>query len=439
MADDGFNDQTEFDPAARLALAVASSGAGIWDRDFTSGRISYSRAWKAMLGYAEHEVSNRIEDSYQRVHPDDLAMVQAKILAHMENRTPVYEVQHRLRCKDGSYIWVQSRGKVAARDPQGKALRMTGITTDITETIALSEQLRQNVELLTNLTDEIPGLVFQYCEPAKGVAHFPYASAGITDIYGTTPARAAITASVVESVIHPEDLDLYRVSLAESAASLERWHLEFRVLLPMGERWCQGDARPRRLPDGGTLWHGFVSDITERKHIEQQLLEAAATDFLTGVPNRRHLMMCMEKELARLERDGHGGSAVLMLDLDHFKYINDRHGHAVGDDVLKHFAAILRLELRKVDAVGRIGGEEFAAVLSGASLAQATAFGERVRMRMAAAPLRSGGRSIPVTVSIGIATMRPGDGNIANALSRADTALYRAKAAGRDRIETTTD
>ncbi len=437
MASDGFLDsEDEGGDDALLALAIAGSGTGIWDRDIRSGVIHYSRAWKAMLGYAEDEITNRIEDSYTRVHPDDLQMVKARIEAHLLNHTPMYEVEHRLRCKDGRYKWVLSRGKVALRDANGNALRMAGVTTDITDTVALSEKLRQSAELLTSLTDEIPGVVYQYSETPDGRKCFPYASAGIADIFGTTPQRAADSAASVEAAIHPDDFDSYRASLALSASTLERWHLEFRVVLPVfGERWCQGDARPHRLPDGGTLWYGFIADITERKHIEAALRDAASTDFLTGLPNRRHFMARMEQELARVQRDGRVRNTVMMFDLDHFKLINDLHGHAAGDEVLKHFARMLHQELRKVDAAGRIGGEEFAVVLAGADTEHAQAFAERVRGRLAALPVRVGVHTINVTVSVGVAAMRPLDLSINSSLSRADTALYHAKELGRNRIE----
>lgn len=422
--------------AESTALAVTTSGTGVWDRDVVAGRIIYSVEWKAMLGFCEHEVSDRIEDSYTRVHPDDLAQVQATITAHFEELTPAYAVEHRLRCKDGSYKWVLSRGKVVSRDADGKPLRMTGVTTDITDTVAISEKLRQNAELLTYLTDEVPGLVYQYRQDPCGRATYPYASAGIVSIFGITPAEAALDASLAEAVIHPDDIETYRGSLAISAATLERWHLEFRVVLPqVGERWREVEAKPRRLEDGSTVWHGFISDITAHKDLEQKLHDAAATDFLTGLPNRRHIMARMEQELARIQRDPAALSAVLMFDLDLFKSINDRYGHAMGDEVLKHFSGILRHELRKVDSVGRIGGEEFAIILSGADMEDAARFAERVRARLAAAPLVDGQVCMNVTVSIGIAAMLAEDSSITNSLSRADTALYQAKQGGRDRVK----
>jgi diguanylate cyclase (GGDEF)-like protein/PAS domain S-box-containing protein len=422
--------------AESLLLAIACSGTGVWDRHIPSGRILYSAAWKAMLGYAEHEIGDRIEESYHRVHPDDLPGVRATIDAHFQNQTQSYEVEHRLRCKNGSYKWVLSRGRVVERDEAGKPVRMTGITTDISDTVALSDELRRSAELLTHLTDEVPGLVYQYRLWPDGSASFTYASAGINAIFGTNPPLAATDAAHAEAVIHPEDIDTYRATLLESAESLERWRLVFRVILPgYGLRWREAEGRPRRLDDGSTVWHGFIADITAHKELEQQLKDAAATDFLTGLPNRRHIMARMEQELARVQRDPLALSAVLMFDLDLFKDINDTHGHATGDEVLKHFAQVLLCELRKVDSVGRIGGEEFAILLSGADVEDAARFAERVRARLQASPLYEGNVGLAVTVSIGVATMLVDDKSVNSALSRADEALYRAKQRGRNRVE----
>ncbi|SHH23110.1 sensor domain-containing diguanylate cyclase [Massilia sp. CF038] len=436
MASDSTCFSGNADDISSLLLALATSGTGVWDRDIRSGRIVYSAAWKAILGYREDEIGDRIEESYTRVHPDDLAGVRAKIQSHFDGQTPTYEVEHRLRCKDGHYKWVLSRGKVVERDPDGTPLRMTGTTTDISDTVALSEQLRRSAELLTHLTDEVPGLVYQYCLRPDGHASFPYASAGMRAIFGTNPALAAIDAVHAESAIHPDDIEAYRNSLAQSAHTLGRWHMEFRVQLPgEGLRWHEAQARPCRLENGSTVWHGFIADITAHKELEQRLVDAAATDFLTGLPNRRAIMARMEQELARVQRDPHILSAVLMFDLDYFKNINDHYGHPTGDEVLKHFAGVLQLELRKVDSVGRIGGEEFVILLCGADLEDATRFAERVRQRLHSDPMPFGDTCLPVTVSIGVAAMLSEDHCADNALSRADAALYRAKQRGRNRVE----
>ncbi|MHA7680138.1 sensor domain-containing diguanylate cyclase [Cupriavidus sp. PET2-C1] len=420
----------------RLELAIAGSGTGVWDRDVQAGSIHYSAGWKAIIGYEASEITNRIEDSYTRVHPDDLAYVQATIQAHFNQETESYAVDHRIRCKDGSYKWISSRGKVVSRASNGEPLRMIGTTTDITAIRALSEELQQTVDLITSLTNEVPGLVFQHRLLPTGESFLPYASAGIADIYELTPQQVAASTAPIHAVIHPDDLQAYCASLRASAASLTPWHLEYRVDLPrQGLRWRQGDARPRRLDDGSTLWHGFITDVTERKRIERELQEFATIDFLTQLPNRRHFVVRIEQELARIRRTDSRPAAVLTFDLDHFKAINDTWGHAMGDHALRCFAALLRNALQTHDFAGRIGGEEFAVVLPDASLDAATRFARRVQHQIAETPLLDGGQIVTLTVSVGIALMHATDPSADLSLLRSDGALYRAKERGRNRVE----
>jgi len=183
------------------------------------------------------------------------------------------------------------------------------------------------------------------------------------------------------------------------------------------------------------LWHGFITDITERKRIEAELQVLATTDFLTQLPNRRCFMHQLQAELGRVQRGGERSAAVLMCDLDHFKAINDRWGHAVGDLALRHFADVLAGLVRRSDCVGRMGGEEFAVLLSDASRDNAVAFAQRLQEHLAQTPLVHAGERIPLTLSIGVADMLAGDATAEAVLSRSDLALYRAKQAGRNRIE----
>lgn len=174
-------------------------------------------------------------------------------------------------------------------------------------------------------------------------------------------------------------------------------------------------------------------DITELTEKRQQLLRLATTDPLTGTSNRRHFLDVMETELARLKRRG-GVTSLLMTDLDHFKLVNDAHGHAAGDEVLKHFVTIVRETLRKTDLVGRIGGEEFAILLPGDDTEGARELAERLREKLENSPSLVGEQSIPCTVSIGIAALQTTDTSADAPLQRADEALYTAKRAGRNRV-----
>ncbi|MDD1509564.1 sensor domain-containing diguanylate cyclase [Pseudomonas sp. CNPSo 3701] len=419
-----------------LALAIQGSGTGVWDRDLSTGRIHYSAAWKSMLGYTASEVSNRIEDAYTRVHPDELEQVKQTIQSHISGQTEQYQVEHRLRCRDGSYKWVCSRGKVVSRDASGNPVRMLGITTDISTLRSLSERLQQNVELITQLTDQVPGVVFQFCSQVDGSGHFTYLSAGVRDLFEVTQEQMLQNPTLLDSCLHPDDLEIFNQSRAQALREVCIWHIEYRVQLPVqGLRWHLGEARPQRRADGSVVWHGMVTDITERKRFERELHEFASMDALTQLANRRVFMNYLETEQARIQRRDISTSSLLMCDLDHFKLINDRWGHGIGDRALRHFSDILRAQLRTSDLAGRIGGEEFAVLLSGADSFPARDFACRVQHAMTCQPLRVDGEEIHLTLSIGLTQLSPQDATPDNALGRADKALYRAKQNGRNRVE----
>lgn len=184
------------------------------------------------------------------------------------------------------------------------------------------------------------------------------------------------------------------------------------------------------LDDDGAI-EGVLSvsrDVSEQQAHEEVLAKAALTDSLTGLPNRRAFCGIVEARGAEC----HGSDCIALLDIDHFKRINDRHGHAVGDLVLREFAQIARSTLRQNDVVARIGGEEFAVLLPDTSRDQALKICERLREEIAFQPFSCNGRDVPVTVSGGVATL--GEGGMDEALQRADEALYRAKGNGRDQL-----
>ena len=137
--------------------------------------------------------------------------------AHFDKETDNYSVEHRIRCKDGSYKWISSRGKIVQHDASGKPLRMVGTTNDITTMRSLSEKLQQSVKLITSLTNEVPGLVYQYRLMPTGDAFFSYASEGIRAIYEIEAEQVAENVDVISRLIHPEDFPRYQDSLKESA------------------------------------------------------------------------------------------------------------------------------------------------------------------------------------------------------------------------------
>lgn len=165
-----------------------------------------------------------------------------------------------------------------------------------------------------------------------------------------------------------------------------------------------------------------------------ELRRSSRYDALTGLLNRRAMQEALDEQAQRSRRLGEPFS-VLMLDADHFKAVNDVQGHAAGDRALQHLGTLLAAQMRDIDRVGRWGGEEFVVLLPGASLGQAREVGERLRERVQALPLRWQDQAVPLTLSAGISQWSESGDDLGALLARADAALYRAKAAGRNRVE----
>jgi diguanylate cyclase (GGDEF)-like protein/PAS domain S-box-containing protein len=183
-------------------------------------------------------------------------------------------------------------------------------------------------------------------------------------------------------------------------------------------------------PDGIS---GVILDITERKRLENELAQAAREDFLTGVSNLRTFYKLADQEFSRFQRTGEAFS-LLVLDLDHFKAINDTLGHEAGDDALRKFVQAVRTHLREQDVFARTGGDEFRLLLPGTPQSGAISLAERIREEVNRVNLRAPSGSIALSMSAGLCESRPGDHSIDDIVRRADAALYQAKAAGRNAV-----
>ena len=178
---------------------------------------------------------------------------------------------------------------------------------------------------------------------------------------------------------------------------------------------------------------GIARDITERKLLQARLEYQASTDPLTGLNNRRHFLMKAEQEFLRFKRYGHG-FAMLMLDLDFFKKVNDTYGHQTGDALLREFAQKMRIAFRHSDLLGRIGGEEFAVMLIESGLCKGTEIAERLRQLVHDSPLHINDTVVHYTVSVGGTIVAPEDNSLEEIIRRADSALYTAKRNGRNQV-----
>ena len=315
-----------------------------------------------------------------------------------------------------------------------------------TEMAALAEQLsgeRRQTELSRQrLAEAIESLSDAFClyDPEGRVVMFnekylePYGR--LADLIVPGVGCELVFRIGLEAGLYPEAAGREDEFVRERVASFSE-ELAPREAAAPGGKWYR--IARLRTPSGHTITSRV--DITELKTKEAALAKLnvelerlATTDVLTGVPNRRSLIERGEAELARLRRYD-GTTAFLALDIDHFKRVNDTHGHAAGDRVLVEFAARVRACLRETDIFGRIGGEEFAIVAPNTDVAGARLLGERLLEFVRQQPVEYEGTPIRITTSVGISMLGRNDADLAAAQGRADQALYSAKRNGRNRLE----
>lgn len=297
----------------------------------------------------------------------------------------------------------------------------------------LERELAESRELLGFL-GEVAGALYRlrYADMA-----YEYLSPAVERLTGYTPReiRQQGFASLVQAITEPaaERLTAEAIRSRRLAGTTGEYRADYLIRTKDGgRRWLADHSTPwlgRRGEVVGSL--GVLVDITHRKRLEESLRVMATMDQLTGVANRRHFLELAEREASRSQRYGRPLSLVLM-DIDHFKRVNDRWGHPAGDKVLEEVCRACAGALRESDLLGRLGGEEFAALLVECGQEEALAAAERLRRAVAAGRAHYQGRDIRVTLSLGAAQLGPGE-RLADLLARADRALYQAKAGGRDR------
>jgi diguanylate cyclase (GGDEF)-like protein/PAS domain S-box-containing protein len=197
---------------------------------------------------------------------------------------------------------------------------------------------------------------------------------------------------------------------------------------------CLMTVITKKSNDGALMgYEGIIRDVTPYKKMEEELRQLATIDSLTGINNRRNFLDLAQKEISRSSRYDRPFS-IVMLDIDHFKKVNDTYGHSVGDKVLVEFCTVCLKQLRENDIMGRLGGEEFAVALVECDPKMGAIFAERIRQAVAAHVVRIGREEIRFTVSLGVTSMRQGC-NLDSMLERADNALYKAKENGRNQVQ----
>lgn len=415
----------------RYRTTFAAVEDGLWEWDVPANHVTWDERSYRMLGYEPNAFAVTFETWLSLIHPDDVQSARTEVQTQLA-RGATFSTDYRYRCADGSWLWVQGRGKVVEWK-NGEQIRVVGTHTDISVRKKAEEALHATRARLATVIESFHGAILLEDE----TRHIALVNQTFCDMFAIPVAPEALIGSdcassaeqvkalfaqperfvqrIAEAVTRREAVIGEEINMADGRA-LERDYLP----IVSGETFL------------GHLW--LYRDITERKERELELRRLATTDILTGLPNRRHFLERLEQELARFHRFGKP-TALLMIDIDHFKQVNDNYGHAMGDAVLRHFADLTLGSLRKLDLAGRLGGEEFAVLLPGADADGAHLFAERLRQKMESHPCLSATHDVAITVSIGLTLFIDTDVGADLPLARADAALYRAKQNGRNRVE----
>ncbi len=304
----------------------------------------------------------------------------------------------------------------------------------VVELVSAKSSLMANEEKFKAMASNVPGVIFQMSERRNGDRGYLYVSPRCQEIYGVTPEELQKDWEALK--IHPDDRQRFLDTIREAFNNQSEWSFEGRVLTDEGdEKWCRGISTPVPINDDETVFNGLIVDITRQKEMEDKLRKLATTDPLTGAFNRRHFLELAEQEITRARRQGHKLS-VLMVDIDHFKKINDTHGHPAGDAAINATVETIKKQLRRIDVISRFGGEEFVVMLPETPVEGGAVLGERIRKAVSDMTVNWENTKISFTISIGLAAWRTEDQSIENVLKRVDDCLYLAKAEGRNRVIT---
>jgi diguanylate cyclase (GGDEF)-like protein/PAS domain S-box-containing protein len=408
---------------ARLNLALWGSGDEFWDWNIRENSL-YRLGANQLLGQGSQ--ANMSTDDWRNnsIHPDDLPRVQKLLQEHIVGHAEVYESEHRIRNARGEWIWVRSRGKVVERDAAGSPLRMAGTARDNTLIRRAERERRVALEVLRSMSEAVGVIDLEF--------RFISVNPAFSRITGYSEEEVVGQNSrILDSSQHSSDF--YR-RVRDILERTGHWAGEMWQKRKDGEEFL-GWIEMSEVRDAQGMRSHFVAvvnDITDKKRAEQELRYLANYDTLTGLPNRALLSERLGRAIVRARRQ-ETRVAVLFLDLDRFKDINDSLGHAAGDRLLKAAATRLQATVGAADTVARLGGDEFTVVLEDVESLPAVERMAREILAAFALPLEVDDRhDVSITPSLGI-SLYPDHALVPTDLLKfADTAMYQAKAEGRN-------
>ncbi|KYN90266.1 diguanylate cyclase [Vibrio cidicii] len=416
---DNLRAQTE-----RLENVIEGTDAGTWYWNIQTGKTEFNPRWAEIIGYQLHELEPvSIQTWFALLHPEDVKKSEKKLQAHFAGEQEYYQCEVRMRHRDGHWVWVMDRGKVALWDESGKPLEMFGTHIDISEDKAREQQLALAAD------------VYKYVHEGILIAN----SRGL--IVDVNRAFSQITGYSREEVIG-QSPKMLKSGIHDRAFYHSIWRTLHLEGCWRGEIWNKrknGEIYPELLtisrvsdPVEDVRYVALFSDISALKEHEYQLEKIAHYDALTKLPNRLLLQERLNASMLNAKKYGRA-IALLFIDLDGFKDVNDQYGHSAGDEVLCIMAQRMKTITREEDTLARFGGDEFIVILSDIDDKHRTTQIVARLLSSIAKPLHVSEYEMSLSASIGI-SLYPENRDISadTLIQQADQAMYQAKLAGKN-------
>ncbi|MEF7614430.1 EAL domain-containing protein [Aquincola sp. MAHUQ-54] len=415
----------------RLQFALDGGGECVWEWEIERGRWRYSPGWLRMLGLSAAAAGTSLRAWEERIHPDDRHRALAELRGHLGGTRDTYDSEHRVRTGEGRWLWVHDSGIVARRTRNGAPATMVGTCSDIGERKQVEASLLSSEQRLRTIYNGIGEALLILDLQADRILD---GNDRVLEMFGCTrEALYSLTfASLGEGT--PMSCAPEIEQWASKAAGGTPQSFEWRARARDGrEFWVDVSMRRADLGESEDRLLVLMRDISERKESEETIWRQANFDGLTGLPNRRMFHARLEQEIRQSRRTG-TPMAVMFLDLDRFKEINDTLGHHIGDVLLLEAARRVGLCVRESDLVARLGGDEFTVVLTGLQDLDGVDRAAQAILDKLSEPFELDDERVYITASIGI-TLYPRDAADAHTLlKQADQAMYAAKAQGRNRF-----
>jgi len=415
----------------RMDLALDGNRDVIWDWDLVTNTLYVSSRWKDIVGVDRKDIPYETKEWKKRIHPDDLKSVIRALKDNIKGRTKYVDIIHRIRHKDGHWVWIRIRGKTHY-DKDGNALRMTGTHTDITHEKELQLKITQQAQMIEQIHDsviatDLDGIIIIWNKGSELLLDYSaqeMIGQHITKIYLEEDYENLIK----DIEILKRDGDRHTtVRLVKKSAKVIYADLSLSLL-----RDENGEI---------TAIVRYAQDITERKKAEDILLEQknlldyqAHHDPLTGLPNRTLFLDRLHQGISKAKRH-QSKLALFFIDLDRFKQINDSLGHEIGDRVLNIVTERLSSTIRQEDTLARLGGDEFTVIMEDLKYSQdASLLADKI-LNVLEEPIIIQNHTLYISCSIGISIYPKDETDASNLLKDADAAMYRAKDEGRNNYQ----